>query len=148
MSTTRAPERIRLPNENAGGKAREISRGIVAIYKDYLGRGPTRAQTVISGDVVMCVLEESLTKAELTLVEGERSPAVRGIRREFQEAMRADLKALVSRVTGREVRCLMSDHCPEPDYAVEVVVLEPEAGADPGPDDLEPSAPSASSSSS
>lgn len=118
-------ETVRLPNENEGGKAREISRGVVAIYKDYLGRGPTRAQTTIAGDAVVCLLEESLTKAEATLVAGERSPAVRGIRREFQEAMRDEIKALVTAVMGRKAIALLSDHCPHPDYAIEVVLLEP-----------------------
>ena len=123
-------ESVRLPSENEGGKAREISRGIVAIYKDYLGRGPTRAQTTIAGDAVICLLEASLTKAESTLVEGKRSPAVRGIRREFQEAMREEIKGLVTAVMGRQARALLSDHCPQPDYAIEVVLLQPEGGGD------------------
>lgn len=117
---------LHLPNENAGGQSREISRAIVAIYKEYLGRGPNRAQTTITGDVVTCLLEESLTKAEMTLVDSERGAAVRGIRREFQDAMREEITAKVSEVTGRDAVCLLSDHCTSPDYAVEVVLLEPE----------------------
>ena len=140
-------ESVRLPSENEGGKAREISRGIVAIYKDYLGRGPTRAQTTIAGDAVICLLEESLTKAESTLVEGERSPAVRGIRREFQEAMREEIKGLVTAITGRQARALLSDHCPQPDYAIEVVLLQPDEDGEPQTGSGSSAASAASSSS-
>ncbi len=103
--------------------SREISRGIVAIYKDHLGRGPTKVRTTITDDMVVTVLEDGLTKAEEKLVARDRAHAVRSIRREFQESMSDEVKALVENLTGREVKCLLSDHSPDPDYAVEVLLL-------------------------
>jgi uncharacterized protein YbcI len=109
-----------------GGVEREISRGIVALYKEYMGRGPTSARTFINRDVVTCVVGDALTKAERQLAESDRGHVVREIRRQFQEAMSEDVKRLAAEVTGREVICMLSDHDPIRDIAVEVWVLEPE----------------------
>src|SRR5215210_6928751 len=87
------------------GIAAEISRGTVGIYKEHLGRGPTKARTSIRDDTVAIVLQDSLTKAEIKLRGGDRSKAVRFIRREFQEAMRDELVALVETKLHREVVC-------------------------------------------
>ncbi len=46
------------------GTAREtIGREIVRLQAQYYGRGPTRARTYATGDVVVVVLEESFTPA-------------------------------------------------------------------------------------
>ena len=104
---------------------KEISRGIVTIYKDYLGRGPTRSQTAISRDLVTTVCEDGLTRAERNLVESGEADTVREIRRKFQSAMREEIVALVSGVMDRPVKTLLSDHDVVNDVAVETVVLEP-----------------------
>jgi uncharacterized protein YbcI len=106
---------------------KEISRGIVTIYKDYLGRGPTRSQTVISRDLVTTVCEDGLTRAERNLVEEGEDDTVREIRRKFQSAMRTDIISLVGAVMDRPVKTLLSDHDVVNDIAVETVVLEPVA---------------------
>ena len=112
----------------AGGQseARAISRGMVAIYKDYVGRGPTDARTSIRDDAVVTVMRDGMTKAEQTLVENQGGATVRDIRRKFQEAMSDEVTKLVEATLQREVVCLLSDHSPSPDYAVEVVILAPE----------------------
>ncbi len=105
---------------------KEIARGIVSIYKNYLGRGPTSAKTTISDDHVSTICSQGLTKAEQKLVEKGDFETVRSIRRKFQEAMSADVKELVERVTGRKALTLLSDHDVEQDIAMETVVLEAE----------------------
>jgi uncharacterized protein YbcI len=97
---------------------------MVAIYKDYLGRGPTKAYTKVHEDMVITVLQDSLTKAEQKLQDSGRGETVRGLRRTFQEAMRDEIVALVEKATERKVACMLSDHNPSPDYAVEVLVLD------------------------
>lgn len=109
---------------------REIARGIVTIYKSYLGRGPTSALTTIEEDHVTTICTEGLTKAEQKLVEGGDGETVRSIRRKFQEAMRPDVTELVERVTGRKALTLLSDHDVQRDIAAETVILEPERPAD------------------
>ena len=107
-----------LPNDR-----REISRGVVAIYKDYVGRGPTTARTTINDDHVTTLCSGSLTKAELKLVEEGDAETVREIRRKFQSAMRADLIALIERVTGRSAKAFLSDHDVITDVSVETLVF-------------------------
>jgi uncharacterized protein YbcI len=117
------------PTDEAGSLARTISRGMVGLYKDYLGRGPIQAKTWLKDDMVVTILHDSLTKAEQKLEETDRSGTVRSIRREFQDAMRDDLITLVEEQTGRSALCLLSDHSPSPDYAVELVLLAPREAA-------------------
>lgn len=102
-----------------------ISRGVTSIYKDHLGRGPDHVHTIIADNEVITVLRSSLTKAEKKLVQEDRGHAVRSIRREFQDTMREDMTSLVEETLGRKAICLLSDHLPDPDYAVELVILEP-----------------------
>ena len=104
---------------------KEISRGIVAIYKDYLGRGASSARTVITEDAAITTLQQSLTKAELLLCNQGEAEIVREMRRKFQQAMRADITTLVEAATGRKAVSFLSDHDTQHDVAVEMVILSP-----------------------
>jgi uncharacterized protein YbcI len=106
----------------------EISKGMVSIYKDVMGRGPTKARTTIADNIVVTVLEDSLTKGERTLTAQDQADAVRDLRRTLQDAMRAEITKLVETTLHREVLCFLSDHSPDPDYAVEVLLLAPQTG--------------------
>lgn len=106
-----------------------ISRGIVLIYKDYLGRGPTTSRTTITDSFVTTILEDSMTKAERTLVDRGDEDIVRTFRRRFQLAMSRDIIALIEDVTGRRGRTMLSDHDVQNDIAVEMVVYEDATGA-------------------
>ena len=103
-----------------------ISNAIVGIVHEYTGRGPTRARTSIRDDVVVVMLQETLLKAEHSLVQDNKSDLVAQMRRSFQQTMRPDMSAAVAKLTGREVIAFMSDSHLEPDYSVEVFVLAPE----------------------
>lgn len=107
--------------------AQTISRGMVRIYKETLGRGPTQTRTEISENMVVTVLADSLTKAEETLNASNEGDTVRELRRTLQEAMRQEVTKLVEETLQRQVICLLSDHSPDPDYAVEVVLLAPKS---------------------
>ena len=103
--------------------AREISRGVVNLYKKYTGRGPSHARTHIHEDVIVTVLRDTLTHAEQTLKDEDRMEMIREQRRVFQDAFRTEAKGLVERTTGSRVVAFLSDHAIEPDHAVEVFVL-------------------------
>jgi uncharacterized protein YbcI len=107
-----------------------ISNAIVGIVHDYTGRGPTRARTTIRDDVVVVMLQETMLKAERSLVADDKGELVAHMRRSFQQTMRADMSAAITELTGREVIAFMSDSHLEPDYSVEVFVLAPEAEED------------------
>jgi uncharacterized protein YbcI len=100
-----------------------ISQGLVRLHSEYYGRGPTRARTYITGDLVACVLEETFTRAERTLVDRGEIEAVQQIRRRFQQQMEADFTAIVEQATGRKVRAFLSETNLENDLAVEIFLL-------------------------
>ena len=67
---------------------RAISRGMVSLYKKYVGRGPTDARTYLSDDLVVVVLRDTMTTAEKTLAESGKQELVLECRRGFQQTMR------------------------------------------------------------
>jgi len=115
-----------MPNDAQDGygpAAAEISNRVVQITREFLGRGPTRARTTIAGDLVVVVLQDTLLKAERSLVAEGRSETVIDSRRTYQAALREDYVEVVEEVLDREVLAFMSDHHIDPDIAVEVFVL-------------------------
>ena len=121
---------------HANGAARTaISDGIVALLKDFYGRGPTQAKTYYLDDLVVCLLRGGFTKVEQTLREGGRGRAVIEQRMEFQEVMRERFEAVIERATGRRVVGFMSGNQQDPDMICEVFVLAPSDLMD--PDELE-----------
>ncbi len=112
---------------------RDISRAMVALFKQAMGRGPGRARTYIEDAIVVTVLHDTMTKAERTLRDENLEDHVRSLRRIFQGTFRDEAIAVVERLTGRKVLAFLSDHAVEPDYAVEAFILEP--GLENGPMD-------------
>ena len=102
-----------------------ISEGIVALLKEYYGRGPTQAKTYYHDDLVVCLLRGGFTKVEQTLLEGGRGRAVIEQRMEFQEVMRERFESVIERATGRRVVGFMSGNQQDPDMICEVFVLAP-----------------------
>ena len=113
-----------------GSVAAAISSGTVQLLRDYIGRGPTKARTVISDDTVAIVLGDTLTKGELNLVAmGEREHVLH-TRHLLQRLMRDDFVQLVERLSGRTVEAFFSDNHIDPDYAVEFFLLQPLPGSE------------------
>ena len=109
--------------ERRRSDSEQISADVVRVFKDYVGRGPTRARTYIAQDVVTCILADTLTQAEHSLIESGNGEDVRAIRRKFQSTMRKDLIAIVETRLRRKVVAFMSDHSLNPDMAAETFVL-------------------------
>jgi uncharacterized protein YbcI len=102
----------------------EISNALVGFMREYTGRGPTKARTSIRDNVVLVMLEQTLTKGEHVLVKNGRSEQVLALRHEYQEAMREESSARVSELTGRNVIAFMSANHVNPDLASEIYVLD------------------------
>ena len=111
---------------------RAISRGMVSLYKKYVGRGPTDARTYLSDDLVVVVLRDTMTTAEKTLAESGKQELVLECRRGFQQTMRDEGVALVEREVGGKVVAVMNDNSLDPDYAVEVFVVVGRGGSGAG----------------
>lgn len=102
-----------------------ISDGMVALQKEFYGRGPSRTKTYFSDDLVVCLMRGGLTRVEQTLMERGRGASVIQQRMEFQEVMRDRFVSVVENATGRRVIGFMSGNQQDPDIMCEVFVLAP-----------------------
>jgi uncharacterized protein YbcI len=113
-----------------------ISKAVVGLLSDYVGKGPPKARTIHSEKIVVCVLEDAMTKAERSLAADGKEDFVLEMRGAFQDTMRKDFTDAVEALSGHKVVAFMSANHVEPDFAVEVFVLaepiiaEVEAGSD------------------
>jgi uncharacterized protein YbcI len=101
-----------------------ISHAVVGLLREYTGRGPTTSRTTIRDNVVLVMLEQTLTKGEESLVNKGRVDKVIEIRHEFQEAMREESMAKVGELTGRQVIAMLSANHVNPDIGAEIYVLD------------------------
>jgi uncharacterized protein YbcI len=109
----------------AGDVRTAISDGLVALLKEYYGRGPERTKTYVSDDLVVCVLRGGFTRVEQTLFESGHGVDVIRQRMAFQDVMRDRFEQVVEQATGRKVIGFMSGNQQDPDMICEVFVLAP-----------------------
>ncbi len=102
-----------------------VSEGMVALLKEFYGRGPTRTKSYYEDDLVTCLLRGGFSRVERTLLEGGRGASVIQQRMEFQEVMRERFVAVIERATGRRVIGFMSGNQQDPDIVCEVFILAP-----------------------
>ena len=100
-----------------------ISDGLVALLKEFYGRGPTQAKSYFQDDLVVCLLRGGFTRVEQTLLDGGRGTAVIQQRMEFQEVMRHRFEEVIEQATGRRVVGFMSGNQQDPDLMCEVFIL-------------------------
>jgi uncharacterized protein YbcI len=110
--------------DSSGELAAALANEIVGLMAEYTGRGSPKSRCHVHEDLVVCVLHDSLTKGELSLVRDGKEEAVLAIRRSYQESMRSQLIEIVERLTGRKVAAFMSSNHVHPDIAIESFVLE------------------------
>jgi uncharacterized protein YbcI len=121
MEPTHSPE----STNHLGEQLAAVTNGIVRLFREYYGRGPTKAKSYILDDrFVICVLEETMTRVEQTLVENGNGDKVRDVRLTFQEAMAEEFMGEVSRCMGRNVVAYHSQLTLDPDIGFEFFVLE------------------------
>ncbi len=97
---------------------------MVALLKEFYGRGPTRAKSYYEDDLVVCVLRGGFSRVEQTLLDGGRGHAVikqHGV----QEVMRDRFTGVIEQATGRPVIGFMSGNQQHPDLMCEVFILGP-----------------------
>ena len=114
---------IEAPVPISGMLLEAVSNLIVGIYADHVGRGPTKARSYISGDIVVCLMEDTLTKAEKTLLDSGRGDAVTEVRAALRETMREEMVRGMEMLTGRRVRALNSGANLAPDVISDLFVL-------------------------
>ena len=108
-----------------GEELAEVTNGIVRLFSEYYGRGPTRAKSFLLDDTyVVTVLRDTLTTVERTLADSGHGDQVRSVRLTFQEAMADTFKAVVEEAFGRRVLSYHSQLLIDADMGFELFVLE------------------------
>ena len=130
-----ASEELATPAETAGdgaaggdrGRALAlVSRALVRLYKEQFGRGPETAHSYFAGpDTVICLLADTLTPVERSMLDMGERQRLRDIRMLFQYATETKFRAVVEEATGRKVKAFMSGVDVDQDLACEIFVLEP-----------------------
>jgi uncharacterized protein YbcI len=114
------------------GQLTQVTRAMVAIYKDQFGRGPTHARSHYAGpDMIVCALEDTLTPIERTLVAIGEHQRLRDIRMLFQHTAESTFRSAVEEITGRKVVAFSSGFDTVADVATEVFLFERAAGGRP-----------------
>jgi uncharacterized protein YbcI len=120
MEHTHSPE----SETQVGEQLAAVTNGIVKLFREYYGRGPTKAKSYILDDrILVTVLEDTMTRVEKTLADNGHGDKVREVRLVFQEAMAHDFKQCVRDALGREVLGYHSQLTLEPDLGFEFFVL-------------------------
>src|SRR5688572_16552292 len=93
------------PGETLKGGALNaaISNAIVGLLRENVGKGPTKARTIHKDTFVLCVLEDTMTRAEHSLAKRGKEDHVLGMRHVIQETMQEEMTAAVEALTGRKV---------------------------------------------
>ena len=115
---------IPMPPSPTDTPNRTISSEIVTHLEGAVGRGPAEARTIIDRDLVLVILQETLTRTEQTLAAQDEIDLVRETRRVVHDSLDDVLVAIVERETGSKVRVSLSDYSVFPDYAFEALLLE------------------------
>jgi uncharacterized protein YbcI len=108
-----------------GPMSSAISKAVVRLLSEYVGRGPTKARTYMNQDLISVVLQDTLTTGERTLCRDGQVELVLATRKAYQNTMGPQLIAAVERHSGRRVFAFLSDNHIDPDVAVESFVLLP-----------------------
>jgi uncharacterized protein YbcI len=112
--------------EPGGSLRTALANAMVAMKKQYYGKGPTGAKAWILDDYVFVAMEGGLTRNEETLLEDGKDDVVRSYRLSFQESVSETTTKAVEDLTGRRVLTYHSQIVFRPTRAFEIFVLEPE----------------------
>jgi uncharacterized protein YbcI len=115
---------LRGAGREGGPLRQELSNAIVALFKEYYGRGPADCRTYLEPDLVVVVMTGGYHAAEQTLFEAGKWHQVRSARMSWQDTMEARFVATIERLTRRQVKAFMSANHQSPDVTVELFLLE------------------------
>lgn len=101
-----------------------ISSELVRLKAQHYGKGPTETKTYQNDSWLFCVMRGGFTKVEETLIGAGDEALVRQVRLRFQDQMSIIFRDTVEKVTGRNVVNYQSQVLVNPDYSVEIFLLE------------------------
>jgi len=103
-----------------------VTREIVKMHSRHFGRGPRSARSEWVGpDGILCLMRETFTAAESTLIKGGHGGQVREVRQSLQDVMKSRFREVLEEILGRRVIAILSQIDVDEDVAVEFVLLAP-----------------------
>src|SRR3954468_5959546 len=102
----------------------DLSNAVVRIHKQFYGKGPTKARSHLSHDLLTVLLEGGFTRSEETLLAHGHESEVLQARAAMQESVREQLTSEVERILGRRVRSFMSANDAVGGVTAEIFVFE------------------------
>jgi uncharacterized protein YbcI len=108
----------------SGEQLAAITREMVRIKSQHYGRGATEAKSYQCDNFLFCVLKGGMTVVERDLLAHGDEALVREVRLRFQENNADTFRDAVERIARRRVLTYQSQILFEPDYTVEMFVLD------------------------
>ena len=106
-----------------------VSNAVVHLYKEQLGRGPTKARAAHAGpDGLVVTLENTMAPAERKLVELGEGSRVAESRLITMRGAEAEFIRAIEEITGRKVRAMVCGMVAQPDISTKVFYFEPQGG--------------------
>jgi uncharacterized protein YbcI len=97
-----------------------------------VGRGPTKARTTLSQNLVVVTFGDTMTRAEQNLVAAGHAEAVAAMRRVFQTTMREEAVGSIEEILGRTVTAYLADIDTAANVALVAFVLAPRSDSNSG----------------
>jgi uncharacterized protein YbcI len=116
-------------DDSGASLLRQISGEMVALQKQYWGKGPRHVKSYILNDLVLIVMRGGLTVAERTMVELGQQDLVRQFRQVFENNITDERSAVIARLAKREVLVAQGQIMFDPDVVIEIFVLDDSPGA-------------------
>jgi uncharacterized protein YbcI len=114
--------------ETGSSELAQLSNGMVRLYKELFGRGPTKARTSYADpDLIVSTLRDSLSRAESNMAAAGDHTRLRELRMYFQYRHEEEFVAVVEEITGRKVEAFVSGMDTRRDVASELFYLAPRA---------------------
>lgn len=88
---------------------RDISHRIQALYRDQFGHRPSKVECKLFDEKLMIIIDNSITKPEQVLTQEGQDDLAEQVRSQLDEAIQAQLKALIEEVLHVPVLDLLSD---------------------------------------
>jgi uncharacterized protein YbcI len=112
------------------GSLLAVCNAMVGVYKQAFGRGPTKVRAHFAGpDLLVVLLEQTLTVAERNLVALGQHERLRELRLFTHDTLEDELRSIVERALGRRTIAFMSGIDISRDLSVELLTLEPQPAA-------------------
>jgi uncharacterized protein YbcI len=119
------PDEPRLASFEGGQLLAQISSEIVAMLREYYGRGPMKAKTYALDDMIVVVMRGSgFTPLEQTIMDSGEPDRIVAMRHEFQHVMADRYKQTIEKLTGSKVVAFLSQAHVDPDLTMEIFFVD------------------------